>query len=103
MVRTNDISMVVNIALQRTNRKRLMRKRMGVGGAKCNNQTEIGRGGGKDGGRTNVSNNLSILFACVHPCTHIILLSYVFRLNLLTDRGSWLRLIAQGRQSKGEF
>ena len=37
----------VNIALQRINRNRLMRKRTGVGGAKCNNQTEIGRDGDK--------------------------------------------------------
>ena len=42
-----------------------MRKRMGLIGAQCNNQTELGRGSRKDGGDTKVSNNLSILFARV--------------------------------------
>ena len=50
LVRTNGISMVVNIALQRTNRKHLMRKRIWVGGAKCNNETEIGKDGDRRGG-----------------------------------------------------
>ena len=38
---------------------------MGLIGAECNNQTELGRGSRKDGGDTKVSNNLLILFSHV--------------------------------------
>ena len=57
--------------------------------------TGVGRGGGKGGG-TKVSNNLSMLFACAPSLYSRYLLSYVFRLILLMDRGSWLRAYSAG-------
>ena len=51
--------------LKELKKKRVMRKRMGLIGAQCNNQMELGRGSRKDGGDTKMSNNLSILFARV--------------------------------------
>ena len=63
MVCANVILMVVNIAFERTNRKRSMRKRMGVEMGAMQQSNGVGRGGGEDGGGTKVSNNLLILFA----------------------------------------
>ena len=55
---------------------------MGLIGAQCNNQTELGGAGGKMGG-TKVSNNLSILFGRAPSLYSRELLSSVFCLILL--------------------
>ena len=39
----------------------------------------------------------------LHPCTHAILLSYVFRLILLVDRGLWPRVYSAGKTEKTDF
>ena len=74
-----------------------------LGGAQCNNQTDLGRDGGRVGG-TKVSGNLSVLFARVPSLCSC----YTPFLCLLSESSYGQRIMAaglyisQGRRSKIE-